>query len=128
MSVAPSGAHPSHAASTPRLRAPARLHRQRDFAVVFATGRRVHGRFMTLVVANAPADSGFMAAVVARKKDFRRAVARNRAKRRLRELVRLHRHLCPPSVWMVLIARPGLCQAQWPELVADFTACAARLA
>jgi len=128
MLAAPHGAHSRQPALTPCFRAPARLHRQRDLALVFASGRRVHGRFMTLVVATAPLNQPFLAAVMARKKDFRRAVARNRAKRRLRELLRLHRHLCPQSIWLILIARPGLCEAPWQDLIADFTACTRRCA
>lgn len=45
------------------------------------------------------------------------AVQRNRAKRRLRELFRLHRDALPPSCEVVLIARAGSLTMTMEELV-----------
>lgn len=46
----------------------------------------------------------FKVGVVASKK-IGKSVKRNRAKRRLREIVRLSQHEIPKDIWIVLIAR-----------------------
>ncbi len=46
----------------------------------------------------------FKVGVVASKK-IGKSVKRNRAKRRLREIVRLSQHEIPKDIWVVLIAR-----------------------
>ena len=45
--------------------------------------------------------------VVASRK-IGKSVKRNRAKRRLREIVRLSQHEIPKDLWIVLIARKGI--------------------
>jgi ribonuclease P protein component len=98
-----------------------RLRRRRDFAHLFGVGTRCRGLFMTLVVcAPATAAGGQTFAVVARKKEYRHAVDRNRVKRRLREVLRLHRHQLRENIWLAIQARPGVLQASWSALCADF--------
>lgn len=48
------------------------------------------------------------AAVVASKRQIGDAVHRNFARRRMRELFRLHGHLLPPGCSVVMTARPGV--------------------
>ncbi|MCC5841687.1 MAG: ribonuclease P protein component [Opitutales bacterium] len=48
------------------------------------------------------------------------AVARNRCKRRLRELFRLHQHDLPPLCDLVFIARRRLLVSTWPEVRSAF--------
>ncbi len=127
MHVAPPCADEPERAPDLRFPAALRLHRQRDIAYTFSAGRRVYGRYMTLIAAPAPAGEGFKTSVMARKKEFRRAVARNRAKRRLRETMRLQRAACPAHTWLIIMARPGVGSAAWQELAADFAACSAQL-
>ncbi len=45
--------------------------------------------------------------VVASKK-IGKSVLRNKAKRRLREIVRLSQHNIPKNIWLVLVARHGI--------------------
>jgi len=45
--------------------------------------------------------------VVASKK-IGKSVLRNKAKRRLREIVRLSQHNIPKNIWLVLVARNGI--------------------
>jgi|SRR5262245_42435571 ribonuclease P protein component len=44
------------------------------------------------------------------------AVVRNRVRRRLREIVRLHQHELRQGVWFVIIARHGAATASYDEL------------
>jgi ribonuclease P protein component len=48
------------------------------------------------------------------------AVARNRVRRRLREIVRQDQHRLRKGVWMVLIARPSAAKAQYAALENDW--------
>lgn len=48
------------------------------------------------------------------------AVARNRAKRLLREVFRLNQHLLPASCDLVLVARPAIGRAPYGELEQKF--------
>ncbi len=54
----------------------------------------------------------FKVGVVASKK-IGKSVKRNRAKRRLREIVRLSQHEIPKNLWIVLIARKGILDANF---------------
>ena len=98
-----------------------RLHRQRDFAALYRTGRRARGELITLIALVPPAaDAGFKAGFSVRKKLYRRAVDRNRVKRRLRELVRLKRPELAESVWLVLQANAGVDTCPWKTLWNEF--------
>jgi len=104
----------------PRL---ALLRRRRDFLRIFAAGRRQHGTFMSMIAYQpdqARGEDGQRVAAVARKKEFRHAVDRNRVKRRLREVARLNRAGLRPDLWLVLQARSGALHASWPALCAEF--------
>lgn len=64
-------------------------------------------------------DSAARLGVVASKK-VGNAVARARAKRRLREIFRLHRAEIQPDVDLVLVARGRILNAEWKDVVRDF--------
>lgn len=44
------------------------------------------------------------------------AVVRNRVRRRLREIVRLHQHELREGFWLVVIARPPAARASYAQL------------
>jgi ribonuclease P protein component len=99
------------------------LRRRRDFLRVLAAGRRQQGAFMNMcayIPECARGETGQHLAVVARKKEFTRAVDRNRVKRRLREVARLQRPQLRPDLWLVLQARTGALRAPWPALQHEF--------
>ena len=56
------------------------------------------------------------------------AVLRNRAKRRLRELFRLHQHLVPADCDLLLIARAAVVDAELAELERRFGAACDQIA
>jgi len=63
-------------------------------------------------------DAALRLGVVASRKTGN-AVARNRAKRRLREVFRLNRHRFHGNVDIILIARRAILQATWKDLEQD---------
>jgi ribonuclease P protein component len=89
-----------------------RLSRSRDFDVVYRHGRSVSTRFLTLY--SFTREDGVDAprlGLSVPKKAVGSAVARNRIKRRLRELWRARLDRLDPARDYVLIARPGLAEA-----------------
>ncbi|HEX6491231.1 MAG TPA: ribonuclease P protein component [Gaiellaceae bacterium] len=89
-----------------------RLSRSRDFDAVYRRGRSVSTRFLTLYwfVREEGAGAPRLGLSVP-KKAVSSAVARNRIKRRLRELWRARLGSLDPARDYVLIVRPGLAEA-----------------
>lgn len=89
-----------------------RLSRSRDFDAVYRRGRSVSTRFLTLYWFARDEDEGDpRLGLSVPKKAVAGAVARNRIKRRLRELWRARVEALPAGRDYVLIVRPGLAEA-----------------
>ena len=90
-----------------------RLSRSRDFDAVYRHGRSVSTRFLTLYwfPREDGADAGARLGLSVPKKAVGSAVARNRIKRRLRELWRARLESLPAGRDYVLLVRPGLAEA-----------------
>jgi ribonuclease P protein component len=104
----------------------ARLHNRTEFQAVERGGRRVSGRFVTLVGKpnGGPADR--LGIIASRR--VGNAIARNRAKRRLREVFR--RRTQPGGLRaldVVVIARPELVEAAFAAVQSDFLAALTKL-
>ncbi|HZP39455.1 MAG TPA: ribonuclease P protein component [Methylomirabilota bacterium] len=92
-----------------------RLRRAADFQMVFQRGSRHERSTFVALWRRAPARRvGF-----AVSRQVRRAVSRNRARRRIREAYRRVRAQMAPDVEMVLVARPTAVTRPFPELVED---------
>ena len=101
-----------------------RLIHSREFAEVFAKGSRHAGRLMILGIFKAPDRPCRLGVVTSRR--IGGAVIRNRARRRLREVFRLHREALRDVSAVILVARPGCAEAPWGELVEEFRRLARR--
>jgi ribonuclease P protein component len=89
-----------------------RLSRSRDFDAVYRHGRSTSTRFLTLYwFAREEAEGAPRLGLSVPKKAVASAVARNRIKRRLRELWRARLETLDPARDYVLIVRPGLAEA-----------------
>ena len=92
------------------------LRRQRDFDRLFESGQRYYDKLMVTVVRRRPeSDQARVAFIVGSRVD-KRAVVRNRIKRRLREAWR--REVPQPSVGadIAFVARPNSAQASYWDL------------
>jgi ribonuclease P protein component len=104
----------------------ARLRRRAEFQRVYRDGIKVVGRFVVLFFVRGDESLCRLGITVSRR--IGKAVVRNRARRRIRELVRRDAeaigNLCGD---LVVNARRGVDQVAWPELEEDFTRCVGRV-
>lgn len=85
-----------------------RLTRKREFDAVFTRGERFAGRHFVVHVLRHDGQGSRLGQVVSRKVGG--AVARNRLKRRVREVFRRHQKRFHEPVDVVVVARPGSAQ------------------
>jgi ribonuclease P protein component len=104
---------------------PARLTRRAEFAAVREQGKSQHGNFMVLGTWQAPLSEPARLGVIAARRTGS-AVERNRARRRLREIFRVHRPLLPGGLWMVVVLRRAAVRATFAALTEEWRALAAR--
>lgn len=98
----------------------ARLTRSRELNTVRAEGVRVHaGPFLIQLRRDERSTSGPRLGVIATRR-IGNAVARHRSKRRMREVFRKNREILPPGTEVVLIARDGIEDLAWSELVSRY--------
>ncbi len=91
-----------------------RLTRSSDFRAAFDGGRKAVGRRMVLYLL--PRTDGRLRLGVVSSKKLGGAVARNRARRLMREVFRRNRHRLVGAADVVLVARPALLTAKWSEI------------
>lgn len=104
-----------------------RLRTRKQFERVFQQGRR-RGRSL-LILFHLPRDPDGLpprlGLAVSRK--VGRAVVRNRVRRRLREIFRLHQNRIHPPCDLVVVARPAAANADYHALERDFLSALAKL-
>jgi len=97
----------------------ARIKQGRDFALAREAGQRLT---LGCLIANwrrLPADCSSRLGVITSRR-VGGAVARNRARRLLREAFRLHQHSLSPAVDLVLVARPSIVAKGFAGVERDF--------
>jgi ribonuclease P protein component len=93
-----------------------RIRRRADFQRVYDQGVRIHGRYSTVFVLANSLDVGRLG--IAATKKFGGAVARNRAKRLIREVFR--RNKIAPGLDVVVIPKRPLLDASLIVLEAEY--------
>jgi ribonuclease P protein component len=115
-----------------RLRPEQHLRRQSDIRAVREQGSRLDCRSFTLWWRSRTPPEGSGAAprvaVVASIAAVGQAVARNRAKRRLREIFRAHQRLLPAGCDLLLVARAAVNRRSFADLESNFIEACGRLA
>ena len=93
-----------------------KLHLQKDFQRVFKSGRRIAlpAVFIYVCPRNDASEARRLGLVVSGK--LGGAVARNRLKRRLREIFRLNKHRLSPSLDIIFAPRRGACETGFDSL------------
>jgi len=109
-----------------RLGRDARLRSARLFTEAYEQSRGAAGRYMVIWPRRGDAADGRLG-VVASKRTFRRAVDRNRARRLVREVFRLHRDRLSRTIDYVIVARRRILEADPAGLQRDLLAIAARM-
>ena len=103
---------------TARFRPVERIRRRPDFQKVYELGARIGGRYSTVFMLPNGGTTGRLG--IAATKKFGGAVARNRAKRLIREVFR--RNKLAPGFDIVVIPKRGLLDATLTVLEADYRA------
>ena len=108
-------------APSARLRFPrtSRIKQKGDFLRARAQGQRVVCGCLIANTLDQPPGSATRLGVVTSKK-VGQAVARNRARRLMRESFRLHQHDLERPVDLVLVARPSIAGKSFAEVEHDF--------
>lgn len=93
-----------------------RLRRAKDFALLSQKGRVVYSPFFALRLrpSQTPTKVGFVTST----KVFKTAVSRNRAKRRMREVLRLLKNEWPANMDLLFILKMEVLKADFTELQA----------
>ena len=102
-----------------RLGRATRIAQSRDFARVKQTGERLAHGCLIANWSKLPDDQTPRLGVVTSKK-IGGAVARNRARRLLRESFRQHQHEITPPVELVLVARNSIAGKKFADVEKDF--------
>jgi ribonuclease P protein component len=107
-----------------RLPRESRIKAARLFQEIYEQGRSLAGSFMILRVRTGTNVSLRLGVAAGRK--IGGAVKRNFAKRRLRETLRLNRHLFRDGCDVIATARPEIIKAPWQEVQAELIALAGK--
>ena len=96
-----------------------KLRRKGDFRRVYEQGGVFQGRHVVLFCLTAGVEGRKAGFVASRKVGG--AVVRNRARRRIRGAYRKLRASLPGEAYMVFVARAGVTDVDWGELLAEIT-------
>jgi ribonuclease P protein component len=92
-----------------------RLTLSSEFARVKGQGTTERGRYLVLGATRVEAQESFRVGFIT-PKHIGTAVVRNRARRRLRDIVRTHQMQLRAGVWLVVVARPYAVNATYQQL------------
>lgn len=116
---------PNHAdAQSVRLARNQRIRSDREIREAYAQGRRWVGRYMVLWLRSGPGAALRLGVVSSRK--VGNAVARNRARRRVREAFRVNRRLMEGDLDIVIVARRKIGSASAGDVESELIGLARR--
>jgi len=95
-----------------------KLRKNSDFLAVYRQGKKEHGKYLVIYFVYHK-DSGRKAGFVVSKRVSKKAVVRNKIKRRLREIYRLNRFSLPENIFLITVAKPEIVKADYNEIRDD---------
>jgi len=104
----------------------ARLRRRAEFDRVRTEGKTLHGRYLRLGRLSGPPDGETRVGIITTRR-LGNAVTRNRVRRRLREIARLHLPEFTAICWLVVVAKPEAAAASFADLKDEWLRLARRL-
>lgn len=97
-----------------------RIRQGAEIRQILKNGRRLTGEHLTLICLTTPGATGAARAGFLSPRRLGEATARNRTRRRLRELFRTHRAAMRAPTQILFMGRPSTATATAAELRADF--------
>ncbi len=103
-----------------------RLKKSGEFKKVREQGKSAQGKFLRLGVFNTGESFPARLGIITTKR-LGGAVVRNRTRRRIREIARMHLHLLAPGILLVTVAKTHAAGAAFADLAAEWLLLARRL-
>ncbi len=91
-----------------------RINKKKEYNNIYKKGKKIPGKYMVLFITNGEREHGRYGIVTSKK--VGNAVQRNRAKRRLREVVYRNMNNIKGSIDVVIVARPAIRAASFDEV------------
>ena len=96
------------------------MTRRDEFAAVRRRGKSVACRYFVMATLADPALDDLKIGLITSRKSARRAVVRNKIRRRFRSLISKHGDLLQSGRYLVMVARHRAAEASFQELEADW--------
>jgi ribonuclease P protein component len=100
---------------------------KKDFDEIYARHKRYPGRFFNLLVCDGENRQTCLVAIIISKRVDKRAVVRNKIKRRVRAFLREWEHNLPEQKKMLIIAKPEAVEVGWESIRTDLEDILARV-
>ena len=94
---------------------PSRIKRKKDFEIIFKRGKSFKNSFFILKFLNNNLKESRFGFVVSQKVS-KKAVVRNKVRRRMSEIIKAQMAKITPGIDLVLIALPGVNKKEFPEI------------
>lgn len=102
-----------------------RIRKKKDFLVLYKKGYRYKGKYFNLIGLSNALTYSRVGVVASRK--VGNATARNKAKRRMRELFRRNKELLGFPVDLLIVASAAIREATWKELEENYLQAAGKI-
>lgn len=99
-----------------------RVRKQKEFDFIYKKGKKIKTRFSIVIFTPNDLDFNRFAFIVSAKVD-KKAVVRNKIKRRLREIIRLNYVKFKKAFDFIVVALPQSKQAEFQDLKVDLEEC-----
>jgi ribonuclease P protein component len=103
------------------------MTRRDEFAAVRRRGKTAASRHFVMATLSSPAVKHLKIGIIASRRAARRAVVRNKIRRRLRSICSMHGDRLQPGRYLVMVVRRPAGSAEFKDLEADWLRLASQL-